>query len=1034
MMAPAGRLRAGSDVDIFADQTCASSSDTRPFALLWNDAGVAPAMTPPTACDQTNDQRPLWQRMTTAPQMIDPERPCPAYLDFEQCVAAASPSSGQEGLSELLGHGLVRRLIAAIAEGSPYLMNLIRRDPDRLEGLLRSCPDRRLDLLRDRLADDLRAAGDVAQAMSVLRCCKNEAALLIALCDLGGVWPVMKVTDALSQTADFCLRGSIDFLLRQEADKGRFLPLDPECPSAGSGYIVIGMGKYGAFELNYSSDIDLIVFFDRHIASKRLSDPSEIQKFFVRLTRDLVRLMDERTHDGYVFRMDLRLRPDAGATQIALSTDAGLAYYESFGQNWERAAMIKARAVAGDIPAGEMFLENLRPFIWRKYLDFAAIADVHAMKRQIHAFRGFGQIGVLGHNIKVGRGGIREIEFFVQTQQLIAGGRQPDLRDRRTLETLAQLASIGWIEESVRDELADAYRFLRAIEHRIQMVADEQTQTLPSDPDRLASLARFSGYPTADAFSDALRDILQRVQGHYAALFEDAPELTARQQNLVFSGQDDDPETVAILERMGYAQPHRVIETVRGWHAGRYAAVRSPRSRERLTDLQPILIEALSQTADPDGALASFDRFLKALPAGIQLFALLGANPNLLRLMADIMGTAPRLAHILSRRRRLLDAVIDPQTFEKLPSTDDLKQLIDFEIARGQDFQEELDRARIVGSEQSFLIGIRVLSGAISAAEAGGAFAQLAQEIISKLLGCVEDELAQTAGRVPGGQAAIVAMGKLGSAEMTASSDLDLILIYDHEAGAMGSDGPKSLAPSQYYARLTQRLIMALSAPTAEGSLYEVDMRLRPSGQQGPVATRFSSFERYQAEEAWTWEHLALTRARVVSGPPDFCAKVNGAIQCALRLPRDRATIASDVRDMRERIFKEKGSEDVWDLKNVRGGLIDIEFATQFLQLVHAHDHPEVLKTNTIEALQGLAERGFLSAGDADVLLTAARLFQNVTQVLRICAQDFKPGAAPPGLKALAARAGGQPDFATLELTMTEMAERVADVFNGVVR
>ncbi len=432
---------------------------------------------------------------------------------------------------------------------------------------------------------------------------------------------------------------------------------------------------------------------------------------------------------------------------------------------------------------------------------------------------------------------------------------------------------------------------------------------------------------------------------------------------MVFAGQSDDPGTVAALKEMGFSQPSEVLAIIRGWHHGRYPAVRSPRARERLTEVQPLLVAALADTADPDRALASFDRFISELPAGVQLFSLLRANPALLRLLADIMGTAPRLARILSRRRRLLDAVLDPSTLGMLPTAEELDRIIAGELGDGEhDIQYVLDRARVVGSEQQFLIGVRVLSGAIKANQAGGAYALLAERLIDALKGAVERELVRAHGQVPGGGAAVLAMGKLGGREMTAASDLDLILIYDFDDTATQSDGARPLAPQQFYARLTQRLISALSAATAEGTLYEVDMRLRPSGQQGPVATQLKTFVDYQTTTAWTWEHMALTRARVIAGPAVLRAQVDAAMRASLVWPRDRAKIAADVLAMRERIAKEKGTDDIWDLKQVRGGLVDVEFIAQYLQLVHAGTHPEVLDQNTIEAYRKLRDAGLLVA------------------------------------------------------------------------
>ncbi|MDX2259390.1 MAG: bifunctional [glutamine synthetase] adenylyltransferase/[glutamine synthetase]-adenylyl-L-tyrosine phosphorylase [Hyphomicrobiaceae bacterium] len=957
------------------------------------------------------------------------------FARLRHAAGSGAASEVDERAAVCLDEPRVAELIIGIMAGSPYLAGLIRRDPVRLARLMSRPPGAEFERVRGEMAAAMASCAAMADAMGLLRRFKADVALLTALADIAGAWPVMTVTGTLTATADAALAASTEFLFRAARAKGDWQApaRDGEAIAADSGYIVLAMGKHGAGELNYSSDIDLIVFFGKDRV--RLRPGLDAQTFFVRMTRDLVRMMQERTSDGYVFRTDLRLRPDAGATQLAISTDAALVYYESFGQNWERAALIKARPVAGDSAAGAALLSELSPFIWRKYLDFAAIADIHAMKRQIHAFRGLGGIGLAGHNVKLGRGGIREIEFFAQTQQLIAGGRQHDLRVRPTLEALHKLVERGWIKPGVRDSLAASYLFLRRIEHRLQMVADEQTHELPREPERLEAFARFVGYPDAAGLSAALVPVLESVSQHYSVLFEDMPELTARGINMVFAGQDDDPDTVAALRAMGFSQPSAVIATVRGWHHGRYAAVRSARSRELLTEVQPLLIEALAETADPDAAFTMFDRFLAELPTGVQLFSLLRANPALLRLVADIMGSAPRLARVLSRRRRLLDAVIDPRTFATLPDAAEVDAIVTAELKRARDFQETLDVARVIGSEQAFLIGVRVLSGQIDASRAGEAYAVLAERLIAALLAAVERELIAANGRVPGGAACVVALGKLGGREMTASSDLDLILVYDHPPDVEASDGPRPLSATHYYARLTQRLISALGSPTAEGTLYEVDMRLRPSGQQGPVATRLSSFVRYHEESAWTWEHMALTRARVVAGEPALASRIEAAIAETLRAPRDRARIAADVRDMRERIAAEKGSDDIWNLKQVRGGLVDLEFIVQFLQLASAAHQPDILDQNTAAALVKLRDRGLLTAEAADELIPACRLVHDLTQVLRICAEGpFDPAAAPRGLQEVLARAGGEPAFATLATRLRATLAAVAALFPRIVR
>ncbi len=944
-------------------------------------------------------------------------------------LATLAPDT--RGLAEIIADPHATALLAGIFGASPFLTALIKQAPNRLVETFTAPHSTRLNVLAQRLSTAVANATTQAETMRALRQFKAGSALFLALGDIGGIFPGTDVTKGITKVADVSIAAAVRFLFRQAQLRGDWLD-EAADPELRSGYSVIAMGKHGAFELNYSSDIDLIVFFDP--AKLQLHEKHEALTFFVRLTRDLVRLMQERTEDGYVFRTDLRLRPDPGATPIAISRDAALQYYENFGQNWERAAMIKARAVAGDIEAGDDVLQELAPFIWRKYLDFAAIADIHAMKRQIHAVKGFGHIAIAGHNIKLGRGGIREIEFFAQTQQLIAGGRQKILRTASTIGALGALTERGWIAANVRDDLTAAYVHLRTIEHRLQMLNDEQTQTLPDQPSDLERLAHFAGYADAKSFSVSLTGTLETVQGHYAQLFEASPELTTGGTNMVFAGEADDPATVTALGARGFTNPSAVIGLVRGWHHGRTPAIRSPRARELLTEVQPLLIDALAKTADPDAAILAFDRFLSDLPSGVQLFSLLKQKPSLLDLIAAIMGTAPRLARVLGRRRRVLDAVLDPGFFGALANREMIHGIVAQELAEADDLQTALDRARAVAHEQTFLIGVRILTGTIGADRAGGAYALLADQMIEQLAARVKADIVKVHGTLPGGSAVVIAMGKLGGREMTATSDLDLILVYDFDPDVQMSDGAKPLSPAQYYSRFTQRLIAAFNAPTAEGALYAIDMRLRPSGQKGPVATQLSSFIEYQAHEAWTWEHMALTRARIVYGRPDLTQKVEAAIHQTLTLPRDRAKIVTDVRDMRARIWAEKGTDDIWELKQTRGGLVDLEFIAQFLQLVHAHQHPNVLNQNTAAAITACADAGLIPRGTAEQLLAAAKLLHNLTQILRLCLESpFDPANAPDGLKLLLAQAGETPDFPTLEGHLKSTLAQVALLFDRLV-
>ncbi len=964
-------------------------------------------------------------RIVRVPLLVDPAASRAKVADWRDSIAATTAGRMIERL--IADNAMVGPLIEAIADGSPFLWDLVQRDVPRFIALLSSDPDEHLPaMIADAEYRIGTSAGD-ADAMRHLRRLKAEAALLIALADLAGVWDVAQVTQALTDVADSAVRAAVHYLLGVGARDGRFMPDDPEAIEVQSGYVVLAMGKMGARELNYSSDIDLIVFFDPSAPLAAELDPGPV---FVRLTRGLIKLMQTRTEDGYVFRVDLRLRPDPSSTQVAVSVPFALDYYGTIGQNWERAAFIKARACAGDIALGERILEELTPFVWRKYLDFATLADVHALKRQIHTYKGHGDIAVEGHNIKVGRGGIREIEFFVQTQQLIAGGRNPVLRGRETLETLAALADGQWISEEAKCDLSAAYRFLREIEHRLQMVADEQTHSLPSEREQLECFARFAGFSGRDAFAATLLGHLHKVQDHYYRLFEDAPARAAERRGLAFPPGHDAKETLDELLAMGFRQPLEVSETVRRWLAGGPAALRGEAARAHLEKLVPVLLDHLARTENPDAAVVAFDKFVGALHGGARLFALLSQNPDLVALLALLLGAAPRLADILAQQPHVMDTLIDPTFFGALPDAAMLHDALTQSIAQARSDEDFLDRVRLFGQEHMFLIGARIMSGTVSAEQAGEAFAGLADVIIRSLHDTVGTSFAATYGRVRGGESAILAMGKLGGREMTASSDLDLIVIYDFDPEQPESDGSRLLYGGQYFARFTQRLINALTTRTNYGRLYDVDMRLRPSGRAGPVATSLASFREYQRSEAWAWEHMALTRARVVSASPTFAAEVQRAVYDILRLPRDAVTLAGDVVEMRRAIAIEKGDQERWNLKYVAGGLIDIEFIAQYLQLVHASAKPAILDTFTIRVLEKAARYGVLSAEDAEVLRPAARLYHDLIHILRLCLPGaFDPATAGPDLIGLLTRAADVPEFSTLEAFLVDTQERVRQSF-----
>ena len=966
----------------------------------------------------------LAARFVDAPHVSAPDA---AGQRLTEWLGDCEPDQARAIAELVAAHPKLEAILLGIVEFSPYLFDLIRADAARVLRLLSCAPETYVPELIARTARDVSETSVEADVMRLLRLMKSEAALLVALCDIGGVWPVMQVTQALTDLAVVSVQSALRFLLRQEVARGRLKPADIGRPEDDSGLVVLAMGKMGAGELNYSSDIDLIVFFD--LAARTLAEDIEPQPFFVRIAQGLSRILQQRTGDGYVFRVDLRLRPDPASTPVAISTASALHYYEREGRTWERAAMIKARPCAGDAKAGEMLVADIAPFVWRKHLDFAALADVHDMKRQMQTFRGQTEISVEGHNVKVGRGGIREIEFFAQTQQLIAGGRHPELRARPTLDALKILASSNWITYAARDELTAAYLFLRRVEHRLQMVADEQTHTLPDSAEAIAAFAHFLGYASRETFAADLLAYLNCVQGHYSKLFESDPG-AAHLPVIDYATGPGDAKLRAHLDKLGFKQPLMVAETVQRWMAGEYRVLKVEETRRAFNDFVPALIDGLSHAEEPDNAVIAFDRLLQALHRGGRLISLLSQNPDLVALAALVLGAAPRLGDMLARQPQIMDGLIDPRFFGAMPDQVELSARLSTTLQDADSYEEFLDRIRLFGQESLFLIGTRILSGTVSARQASVAFADVAEGIVDTIHRLVSDQFAAQHGHIAGQETAILAMGKLGSREMTASSDLDLILIYDFDHDQPDSDGARSLQGAQYFARFTQRLISAFTTRTNYGVLYEIDMRLRPSGRAGPVASRIDSFAAYQDHEAWTWEHMALTRARVISASPVFKTQIEAIIRKVLTRPRDGSMIATDVVEMRHAIGLEKGEDEIWDLKYAAGGMVDIEFIAQYLQLVHAAKTPEILDVGTVQVLEHAARLGLLPQPALQVLRPAARLYHDLTQILRLCVSaKFDPKTAGEDLLRVMTRAGDAPDFSSLEARVRETQAEVRRVF-----
>ncbi|MFZ1988664.1 MAG: bifunctional [glutamine synthetase] adenylyltransferase/[glutamine synthetase]-adenylyl-L-tyrosine phosphorylase, partial [Alphaproteobacteria bacterium] len=927
--------------------------------------------------------------------------------------------------AKLREHERARALLDGTFGNSPFLTRTILLELAWLSRAVAVPPAQCLDALVAEMSSDVARAADNAAAMKAMRIARGRVAVFVALGDLGGVFDLTFVTGALTRFADAALEAALRRLLKDAATRGQFMPRDSEKPEEGSGLILLAMGKYGALELNYSSDIDLIALYDRE--AMPLGEGVDAGQFAVRLIQDLTQFIQRRTEDGYVFRVDLRLRPDGNASPLALSTETAELYYESAGQNWERAALIKGRACAGDITAGERFLRSLAPYIWRKHLDYSAIEDIHSIKRQIHVHKGHGEIAILGHNVKLGRGGIREIEFFAQTQQLILGGREPELRMRGTCNALTRLAARGHISPQARDELIQSYGFLRRLEHRLQMIEDEQTHSLPKIQTGIDHVARFCGFAETKEFERVLREHMNRVQGHYARLFETSESLASQAGSLVFTGVDEDPETLETLARLGFKRGKEISATIRGWHHGRIRATRSARAREGLTRLVPIMLDALAKEPDPDAGFFEFTRFIEALPTGVQLFARLVAEPEILDLLFDLFSLAPRLSRVLAAQPAILDSLLTPDAQE---SETDLDAKLGREIGRAQSLEDKLDAARIFAREQQFLVAVGVLTQGMSARQAGAILTAAAEAVVRELSAVAEDEMRRRHGAIEGGEWAVIGMGKLGGREMTATSDLDLVFVYEFDPAREMSSGAKPISAGEYYARAGQRLISLLTVPTREGKLYEVDMRLRPSGRAGPVAVTLERLKTYHETQAWAFEHMALTRARFIAGSRAFGERAEAVIRQILVKQRDLAKLSADALDMRARLASAKPVTDPWSLKQVRGGLVDLEYVAQVLELALAHRFPDVLATSTAGVFDNLDRIGALPREDIDALKDSAEFYSRLSQVMQICYDEERAPDATLGVRARLASILGDESYDALEARLIETERSVYALFD----
>ena len=846
----------------------------------------------------------------------------------------------------------VNQLIRGVGGCSPYLKGLLEIEYDWVLSAL----DSQENILNAEFSRLKKTPS--SEIKTALRVTKRRVALWSALCDFSGIWELDDVTNMLTQFADLACQLALKVALETELSRGNIPGLEIDHSPEKTGMFVLAMGKMGAHELNYSSDIDLICFFDEtQFLEEKYFDA---RKGFIRATRLMSSILSDLTEDGYVFRTDLRLRPDPSVNPVCIATETAERYYESLGRTWERAAYIKARVVAGDTKAGINFLHSLTPFVWRKYLDFAAIEDAHDIRLRIREHKGLGgALKLLGHNIKLGSGGIREIEFFTQTRQLIAGGRDMELRVRGTIDGLKNLSKKGWIDKTVSEKLISHYTLYRNIEHRLQMVHDAQTHDLPKSIEGMERLSCMMG-TTPDLLAKDLLFSLKEVNQLTEGFFKPT------KLDLTFSLSEMETK---VVDR---------------WRS--YPSLRSPRAEHIFNRLRPKILEKIRSTDKSNNALIAFDKFLVGLPTGVQLFSLFEANPQLIDLLVDIVGTAPALANHLAKSPVVFDAVIGGDFWTPWPKLTTLERQLSNLIKLETDYEQKLEVSRKWKKEWHFRIGVHLLRGITNVNQAGTQYAELAETVLKVIFPVVISEFSKKYGKPPGRGASIFSMGSLGATHLNSTSDLDLIVIYDAE-GIEFSDCPTPLNSRLYYTRLTQALVTAMTVEMSQGKLYEVDMRLRPSGRKGPVATSWTSFKDYQTNEAWAWEHLALTRGRVICGNSELSINIEDFRLQLIKNVRPEVAVRS-LKEMREKIQKIDLNNNKWEFKQGIGRMQDIELFSQLSTVING----KVTRDVSSGLIAG-SESGLLTNTQLDQILKTYKFLKEMNMATRLIndpSQEFE--------------------------------------------
>ena len=900
--------------------------------------------------------------------------------------------------------GRLEGLAPAVAETLPRILALSRfaaeccaQDPALLEDLSASG-----DLASDaspavRVRRELEGVPDEAALMTRLRRLRRREMLRIAWRDLASWSGLDETLRDLSDLADQCLQGALAHLSRWHVERhGTARNHKGEAQTL----LVLGLGKLGARELNFSSDVDLLLAYGEAGESDG-PRPLSNEEYFLRLAQKLVRALDEATADGFVFRVDLRLRPFGEAGPVALSFDALETYYQNHGREWERYALIKARPVAGDLKAGERLLQGLRPFVYRRYLDYGAFESLRNMQAMIA-----GEVERRGmvNNIKLGPGGIREIEFIGQVFQLIRGGREPALRERGIVPVLRHLGGKGYLVPEEAEALVAAYVFLRRVENRLQEYADEQTHDLPEDAAGRARLAHAMGNADWPAFAAALAEQRGAVQRIFGSVVFAPRELQGSAPAPALWTADEE-QARARLAALGYREPADTLRLLRALKEGSVVREQGERSRRLLEALLPRLVQAAAHHGQADETLKRLTRVVEAIAKRSAYLALLTENPTALEQLARLASESVWLVDMVVRSPILMDELIDPRIFQDFPSQDSLHAELESVLAGtpAEDLEMQMDALRQFQQAAVVHVAAADLAGNAPLMKVSDFLTWTAEQVIRKALQIAWRQLVKRhgrpqcieRGRLRDARFGVVAYGKLGGWELGYGSDLDLVFLHDSRSGEQQTNGPRVLDNIEFFTRLAQRVINILSIPTTSGVLYQVDTRLRPSGNAGLIVSSLDGFVDYQQQQAWTWEHQALLRARPVAGDAEVGEAFKQVRREVLGRKRDPEKLRHDIAAMRARMREEHRHAGAdFDLKLDPGGLTDIEFLVQYWVLAYAHDFPLLLEwPDNIRNLEGLAATGAVPAETCEFLADTYRGFRRRVHRLTL---EGRPPRVPP--------------------------------------